>query len=97
MSVHSHLYKTKQWQRFRAAHLAGEPLCRACCSKGRITIAKVADHITPHRGNLDLFWNASNLQSLCYPCHNRDKQQDEWTDQNVSPVGEDGYKLDGSW
>ncbi|WP_231555339.1 HNH endonuclease [Paracoccus sanguinis] len=39
--------------------------------------ADVVDHITPHRGDEALFWNWSNWQALCAPCHNRHKQRAE--------------------
>lgn len=97
MSQYSHLYKTKRWQRLRAAHLAGEPLCVMCKARGRTEPARVADHIRPHRGDMALFLDPSNLQSLCFVHHNKDKQQEEWTADNVSPVDGNGYKLDGSW
>jgi len=35
-----------------------------------VTAALVVDHIQPHKGNDDLFWDASNWQSLCEACHN---------------------------
>lgn len=33
--------------------------------------AEVTDHIIPHRGGIDLFWNRDNWQSLCKRCHDR--------------------------
>lgn len=39
--------------------------------------AMVADHIRPHRGDRDLFFDAANLQCLCKPCHDKDKQSEE--------------------
>ena len=97
MSQHSHLYKTKRWQRFRAAHLAGEPLCVMCAKAGRLEAATVVDHITPHRGDLDLFWQHGNHQSLCAPCHSSTKQREDWLDAQANQVTLDGYRIDGSW
>jgi len=34
-------------------------------------MATVVDHITPHKGDNDLFWDRANWQSLCESCHNR--------------------------
>ena len=31
----------------------------------------MVDHIIPHKGNLELFWDEDNLQALCKPCHDR--------------------------
>lgn len=60
----------------RAVQLQAEPLCRFCEAADRITPANTADHITPHRGDPDLFW-LGELQSLCAPCHSAAKQQVE--------------------
>ena len=63
----------KRWRRESAAHRFLNPLCadpyRA--HGGRPTAAEVTDHIVPHRGNAALFWDKSNWQSLCKPCHDR--------------------------
>lgn len=68
---------TREWEIARAAHLRAEPLCRMCRQAGRTTSASVVDHITPHRGDMTLFWDASNWQSLCKPCHDGAKQREE--------------------
>jgi 5-methylcytosine-specific restriction protein A len=31
--------------------------------------ANEVDHIKPHKGDMALFWDSSNWQSLCKPCH----------------------------
>jgi hypothetical protein len=36
----------------------------------------VADHVVPHRGDPDLFWQGA-LQSLCATCHSLRKQSQE--------------------
>ena len=36
-----------------------------------MTSATVVDHITPHQGNQNLFWDTNNWQALCKPCHDR--------------------------
>ncbi len=59
-----------QWQRARAAWLHGSPLCAECLRNNRITSAVLVDHITPHKGDMVLFWDKSNWQSLCDACHN---------------------------
>ncbi len=33
--------------------------------------ANEVDHIKPHNGDLALFWDESNWQSLCKACHSR--------------------------
>lgn len=68
-------YKTANWRRLRLSQLAREPLCRFCQSKGIITAADTVDHKTAHRGNMVLFFDKSNLQSLCKSCHSSQKQR----------------------
>lgn len=97
VSIHSHLYKTKRWQRFRAAHLASDPLCVMCTKAGRLEAATVVDHITPHRGDLDVFWQHGNYQSLCSYHHSKIKQREEWLELQANRVNLDGYPVDGSW
>jgi 5-methylcytosine-specific restriction protein A len=29
----------------------------------------VVDHIIPHKGDKDLFWDSNNWQPLCKTCH----------------------------
>ena len=70
------LYHTARWLRVRAAQLAEHPLCHMCLERGVVTAANTADHVVPHRGDETLFW-CGELQSLCTPCHNGDKQREE--------------------
>jgi len=71
-------YKTARWQKLRMSVLVRDLFtCRRC---GRIeanTSQLVADHKTPHKGDEAMFWDAGNLQCLCKPCHDRDKQREE--------------------
>jgi 5-methylcytosine-specific restriction enzyme A len=66
-----------RWQKARLIHLAGEPLCRLCSAEGRIEQATVVDHVIPHRGDMQLFWDETNWQSLCEFHHDRDKHSQE--------------------
>ncbi|WP_234239756.1 HNH endonuclease [Billgrantia desiderata] len=42
---------------------------------GRVTPADTVDHIEPHRGDGDKFFDPKNLQSLCATCHSSRKQR----------------------
>jgi 5-methylcytosine-specific restriction endonuclease McrA len=78
-----------RWQRARAAFLQAHPMCVLCEAKGRATLATVVDHIRAHRmrealhakdqrkieAARKLFWDRSNWQPVCKPCHDSDKQQ----------------------
>lgn len=64
------LYNDK-WQKYRRAYLAKHPFCVECRKAGIIEEATEVDHIIDHKGNLKLFWDKSNHQALCKPCHSK--------------------------
>lgn len=64
-----------KWQQARAGYLRKHPLCAHCRKQGRITPATVVDHITPHKGDMSLFWDSKNWQPLCKACHDSWKQR----------------------
>lgn len=66
-----------KWQKARERHLLDSPLCVYCARLGRTTAATVVDHVTPHRGDMKLFWDQTNWQSLCKTCHDTVKQAEE--------------------
>jgi 5-methylcytosine-specific restriction endonuclease McrA len=79
--LYKHLYNTKRWQRMRYYQLSLHPLCVYCARLAKVTAASIADHIKPHRGDEDLFFDPANLQSLCKLCHDGAKQQLEKSGQ----------------
>ncbi|MBQ6407985.1 MAG: HNH endonuclease [Butyrivibrio sp.] len=60
-----------KWQKARANYLRRHPYCVRCYKGGVLTEATVVDHIVPHRGDPKLFWDETNWQSLCKPCHDK--------------------------
>jgi len=70
------LYSTSRWRKLRAAQLAARPLCELPHG-GKAVEATVANHKTPHKGDLALFFDASNLQSVCKPHHDGTIQRAE--------------------
>lgn len=60
-----------RWRKARAVWLAENPLCAECMRQGIVNAATDVDHIVPHRGNAEVFWQAGNLQSLCWTCHRK--------------------------
>lgn len=58
-----------RWRKARRRFLKLHPLCVECNGQGRLVKATVVDHIIPHRGDRQLFWDESNWQSLCKRCH----------------------------
>jgi len=71
------LYDSVTWRRMRERQLAKHPLCSMCLSKGLTVQASIADHIIPHHGDRKLFFDPTNLSSLCQPCHDNRKRQIE--------------------
>ena len=72
---------TKRWEKEARAFKARYPLCgmrqggwppvmSRCHLERRTTPADVVDHVEPHRGDMALFWDTHNWQSLCATCHN---------------------------
>jgi 5-methylcytosine-specific restriction protein A len=45
------------------------PLCVECQREQRVRVATVVDHIVPHRGDLERFYDVTNLQGLCAMHH----------------------------
>lgn len=74
---------SSRWRKARATFLARSPLCAACSTDERPVAASDVDHKIPPRlrealdsGDAEaiaraqaLFWDTSNWQGLCGPCH----------------------------
>ena len=70
-SAASRLYGYK-WRVARLEYLEANPFCVYCLRfEKRYIAANVVDHIVPHHGDLSLFWDRDNWQSLCLKHHNR--------------------------
>ena len=61
---------TGTWDRAADAYLARHRKCKFCRAA-----ATLVDHIKPHRGDMELFWNRDNWQPLCTQCHSGAKQR----------------------
>ena len=59
----------RRWQAARARYLAEQPWCVTCAAVGVRTLATDLDHIVPHEGDHDLFWDETNWQGLCEAHH----------------------------
>lgn len=89
------LYNEARWRKTAATWLEYYPCCVLCLVRGRINQGAmdnqtarqrnlIVDHIAPHRGSSDLFWDQSNWQTLCrMPCHDQDKQRHEAAGRNA--------------
>lgn len=83
---------TNAWRKARNAYLKEHPLCVMCqdMKPARVTAANVVDHVTPHQGNQELFWDVSNWQSLCAPHHNSEKAEIEGRHRAKAKFDADG-------
>lgn len=73
-------YHSERWRRLRAEVLLRDGYTCRMPGCGRIefnTSLLVCDHVEPHRGDPDLFWDERNLQCLCKACHDGRKQAEE--------------------
>ena len=82
-----------RWQRASRNFLITHPLCMCpLCGAGtiRVRAASVVDHIRPHKGDRNLFWNVANWQALAKECHDGYKQRFERSGRV------EGARLDGT-
>lgn len=68
-----------KWQKASKSYLNSHPLCVHCMKEGKYEKATVVDHIVPHRGDQKLFWDRSNWQALCKPCHDKKTWREDST------------------
>ena len=61
------------WRKERAFFLSQPEnmFCVDCLQRGIHTFAELVDHIIPHDGDMNLFWDIENWQSLCIVHHNQ--------------------------
>lgn len=59
------------WMIKREKYLETHPFCLECDKEGIREVATVVDHIIPHRGNQQLFWDQNNWQPLCKYHHDK--------------------------
>ncbi|HEY1723971.1 MAG TPA: HNH endonuclease signature motif containing protein [Steroidobacteraceae bacterium] len=84
----------RRWRTARARFLRQHPLCTYCQRQGFTVAATCVDHIVPHRGDLVLFWDETNWQSLCQPCHDGAKAELERTGKQLRGCDAGGAPVD---
>ncbi len=94
------LYMTKAWRELRKTILLRDNyLCqRSGCNvplvSGRTDKrSAVVHHLTPHKGNLELFYDPANLQSVCWSCHSGQIHSEEKLGYSLE-IGLDGWPVD---
>ena len=65
------MHTLEPYRSMRRVFLSENPLCRPCAANGFTVAAAEIDHIVPVKHAPDRFWDASNWQPICRPCHAR--------------------------
>ena len=60
----------RMWRTASDGWIAHHPFC-SVCGVALPRRLMVVDHVVPHRGDMALFWDRSNWQTLCKACHDR--------------------------
>lgn len=63
------LYNDKKWKTYRFRFLHHNPQCYACGVHKNNGAKLHIDHILPHKGDKELFYNVTNFIPLCNTCH----------------------------
>ena len=71
------LYKTPEWKALRAEQLRKQPLCERHLARGLTVAADTVNHREPHKGDRALFFDPTNVESTCKPCHDGPIQAEE--------------------
>ena len=75
------LYHDPRWIQLSRAAINAHPYCCMCGCTEHLTV----DHIMPPRGNEELFFDAANLQVLCFE-HHRMKTRKEIADRKLQDM-----------
>lgn len=89
-----------RWQKASKAYLKAHPLCVCPECKGgeqRVTQATVVDHIIPHRGDMKLFWDSSNWQSMAKACHDRKTASEDGGFGRANSAQTGGGQISTTW
>jgi len=94
------LYQTKRWKHLREVALLRDLFtCQRCgchLKRGRThPQSAVVHHIKAHKGDLELFYDSGNLQSVCWTCHSGAIQSEEARGYSTE-IGQDGWPVDAN-
>jgi len=67
-SAHKRGYDAN-WRKASKSFLRAYPMCERHLDRDQWVPASVVDHVIPHKGDYELFWDEENWQSLCKRCH----------------------------
>lgn len=85
--VRQSFYRSKEWLLLRSVKLNNNPLCEVCLKNNKVKSAQDIHHIKDIKDRPDLRLDYSNLQSLCYECHNNITITNQFnSEKNLQPV-----------
>ena len=76
-------YKTAEWGALRKATFVRDAY--ACVECGRVTVRPVCNHKIRHMGRRELFFEPTNLETVCKACHDSTIQARERADALSMP------------
>ena len=74
-----------RWLR-ESKHFIKGKVCVICEKNGIVKMAECTDHIIPHKGDMELFWDITNWQPLCSPCNTKKAIKEEGSFGNLIKV-----------
>ncbi len=81
-----HKLYDRKWRGYTKIYLAKHPYCVECLKNNKHTTAEEVDHIVPHKGDLNLFWDQKNHQGLCKKCHSKKTARENgWSRRSPHP------------
>lgn len=75
------MYQSQDWQRLRRSYLLRHPFCVECMP--RLVTGRQVDHKVPHKGDVRLFFDEANLQTLCDSHHSAKTMREHNEQRNV--------------
>lgn len=68
---------TTEWDSASRQWRQDFPICAECERQGRLKPSEVVDHVRPHKGDQDWFWNQENWEATCKRCHDIKTRMEE--------------------
>jgi len=70
------LYSTTRWEQVRREVIARDPVCNLCGMRASAVAHHKKRAQTYAVGNPDLFFDVSNLEGVCKPCHDAETSRE---------------------
>ena len=90
---HDRLYDSTRWRKVAKMFLDQNPLCSPCLKSQRETPGTIVHHKIEHKGDIELFYNWDNLESVCASCHSGHIRVSEHVGYSQS-CDADGFPID---